>query len=241
MSNREVGIEDGRKKFGEYVIAAELRGEITIVTRYGRPAAAIVPIDLIPQEHAMTRQDLTTAVTTTLGDHPDTFDVDGIVEEIGSTYGWDIGSIDDVPSEEYRQIVERHDNKPAAAMHDRIRSAVEDYLNDGPSALDRTWRGMDNNLTLAVQQDAADRFYQEVHTSHVSREELPLSDDAAVVITREELDRMWVQANARAVIAALTGWLTENPGYDDQSRYAARQARAQLDRAQQALSVAGGQ
>lgn len=44
MSTNEIGIEEGRKRFGDLVIAAEQRGEITIVTRYGKPAAAIVPI-----------------------------------------------------------------------------------------------------------------------------------------------------------------------------------------------------
>lgn len=47
MSSKEVGIEDGRKNLGDYVIAAQQRGEITVITRYGKPAAAIVPIDRI--------------------------------------------------------------------------------------------------------------------------------------------------------------------------------------------------
>ncbi|WP_177241238.1 hypothetical protein [Nonomuraea wenchangensis] len=37
----------------------------------------------------MTQQDLATAIRQTLGDHPDTFDIEGIIEEIGSTYGYE--------------------------------------------------------------------------------------------------------------------------------------------------------
>ncbi|MEV1003387.1 hypothetical protein [Nonomuraea sp. NPDC050202] len=57
----------------------------------------------------MNTQDLTAAVRSTLGDDPDSFDVNGIVEEIGTTYGYDLATIDDIPTEEYWQIVERHD------------------------------------------------------------------------------------------------------------------------------------
>ncbi|GAA4221584.1 antitoxin (DNA-binding transcriptional repressor) of toxin-antitoxin stability system [Streptosporangium album] len=46
MSSKEVGIEDGRKKFGDLVIAAQTHGKTTIVTRYGRPAAMITPVPL---------------------------------------------------------------------------------------------------------------------------------------------------------------------------------------------------
>ncbi|SEN87435.1 hypothetical protein, partial [Nonomuraea pusilla] len=66
-------------------------------------------IDRIFQERSMNVQDLATAVKTTLGDHPENFDVDGIIAEIGTTYGYDLKSIDDIPSDEYWQIVERHD------------------------------------------------------------------------------------------------------------------------------------
>lgn len=35
-------------------------------------------------------------------------DVDGIVEEIGTTYGYDLQSVDQVPTEEFWAIVQRH-------------------------------------------------------------------------------------------------------------------------------------
>lgn len=66
-------------------------------------------IDRIFQERSMNVQDLTAAVKTTLGDYPGSFDIEGLVEEIRATYGNDIKSIDDIPGDEYWQIVERHD------------------------------------------------------------------------------------------------------------------------------------
>lgn len=58
MSKNEIGIEEGRKRFGDLVIAAEQRGEVTIVTRYGKPAAAIVPISRLAKEQPMTVADI---------------------------------------------------------------------------------------------------------------------------------------------------------------------------------------
>ncbi|WP_031165943.1 type II toxin-antitoxin system Phd/YefM family antitoxin [Streptosporangium roseum] len=45
MSSKEVGIEEGRKKLGDLVTAAQY-GKTTIVTRNGRPAAMITPVPL---------------------------------------------------------------------------------------------------------------------------------------------------------------------------------------------------
>jgi hypothetical protein len=53
--------------------------------------------------------DIPSQVTATLGDHPADFDVDGIVEEIGDTYGRDLDNIDSIPSEKYWEIVRRHE------------------------------------------------------------------------------------------------------------------------------------
>ena len=109
--SEEVGIEEARKNLGDIANRAHYAGQVTYITRRGQRIAAIVPANRAAQEKPMTRQDLTAAVRTTLGDHPGSFNVDGIVEEIGATYGWDLASIDDVPSDEYWAIVERHDSE----------------------------------------------------------------------------------------------------------------------------------
>ncbi len=57
----------------------------------------------------MNKQDLAYAISTTLGDHIEDFDIDAIVEEIGATYGFDIAGIDDIPADEYAALIERHD------------------------------------------------------------------------------------------------------------------------------------
>lgn len=36
-------MEDARAKFGDLVDRARLAGEVTVITRYGKPVAAIVP------------------------------------------------------------------------------------------------------------------------------------------------------------------------------------------------------
>jgi hypothetical protein len=56
----------------------------------------------------MTTEDLKHQVSTTLGDHPEDFEIGAIVQEIVQEFG-PIGSIDAVPSERYWAIVERHD------------------------------------------------------------------------------------------------------------------------------------
>jgi len=45
MSSREVSIEEARKRLGDYVNAALLTGTVTIITRNGRPAARIAPLE----------------------------------------------------------------------------------------------------------------------------------------------------------------------------------------------------
>jgi antitoxin (DNA-binding transcriptional repressor) of toxin-antitoxin stability system len=64
MSKKEVGVEQARKILGDLADAAYHHGEITILTRYGRPYAAIVPTDLIPEEQTMS----TTAYTANVGE-----------------------------------------------------------------------------------------------------------------------------------------------------------------------------
>lgn len=59
----------------------------------------------------MNLQDIAYQVSTTLGDHAADYDIDAIAEEIQTQYG--PASIDDVPNDEYWQIVERHDTTAA--------------------------------------------------------------------------------------------------------------------------------
>jgi prevent-host-death family protein len=46
MSSDEVGIEDARKRLGDYVNAALIGGTTTVITRNGRPVARIAPLEL---------------------------------------------------------------------------------------------------------------------------------------------------------------------------------------------------
>ncbi|MFI6595014.1 type II toxin-antitoxin system Phd/YefM family antitoxin [Nonomuraea sp. NPDC050536] len=50
MSENEIGLREGRAKFGDLVNRAEYAGEITYITRHGRQVAAIVPINRIAKE-----------------------------------------------------------------------------------------------------------------------------------------------------------------------------------------------
>lgn len=47
---REVGIEVARAKLGDLVDRARLAGEVTILTRNGTPAAAIVPLSRLDEK-----------------------------------------------------------------------------------------------------------------------------------------------------------------------------------------------
>lgn len=53
MTNREMTSQEAREDWAALVAAAEHRGETTIITRYGKPVAAVGPIDLLPQEREM--------------------------------------------------------------------------------------------------------------------------------------------------------------------------------------------
>jgi len=53
-------------------------------------------------------QRLAEQITPTLGDVPKDFDLDGIVEEIGETFGFNV-NIDTIPSKQYWAIVGKHD------------------------------------------------------------------------------------------------------------------------------------
>lgn len=53
-------------------------------------------------------QDIRTGVTMALVQDAEDHDVDGIVEEIGTRYGYDLTSVDQVPTEEFWAIVQRH-------------------------------------------------------------------------------------------------------------------------------------
>lgn len=55
----------------------------------------------------MNRNDIAHAVSTTLGDHIDDYDIDAIVQEIVDTHG--LVSIDDIDTDEYWALIERHD------------------------------------------------------------------------------------------------------------------------------------
>lgn len=45
---RRRGAEEARKQFSEILAAAE-RGDATIITKYGRPIAALIPVDQYDQ------------------------------------------------------------------------------------------------------------------------------------------------------------------------------------------------
>ncbi|WP_197093629.1 type II toxin-antitoxin system Phd/YefM family antitoxin [Nonomuraea sp. SBT364] len=53
MSEDEIGLREGRAKFGDLVNRAEYAGQTTYITRHGRRVAAIVPIDQIAKEQSM--------------------------------------------------------------------------------------------------------------------------------------------------------------------------------------------
>lgn len=57
----------------------------------------------------MNRQDIANQVTTTLGDHPQDFDVDAIVDDLIAAHDGEVNSVDDFDSESYWAIVETHD------------------------------------------------------------------------------------------------------------------------------------
>lgn len=77
---------------------------------YTLAGVARTTIDRIfAKEPTMKAQDLAYAVSQTLGDHIKDCDIDAIVADIFERYGRDIPNIDAVPTDEYWQIVEKHD------------------------------------------------------------------------------------------------------------------------------------
>lgn len=65
MDARIMGIEEARMPLGDLVLDAQRNGVITTLTRYGRAAAAIVPVDRISRAEPMTYR---TAVDNITGD-----------------------------------------------------------------------------------------------------------------------------------------------------------------------------
>ncbi|RZS34751.1 prevent-host-death family protein [Herbihabitans rhizosphaerae] len=49
VDDNELPMRDVRARMADVVDAAEHRGEITVVTRNGRPAAAVVPLSLVAE------------------------------------------------------------------------------------------------------------------------------------------------------------------------------------------------
>lgn len=54
MSANEIGIEQARKTLGDLADAAHHHSQTTVITRHGRAYAAIVPVNRIAEEQAMT-------------------------------------------------------------------------------------------------------------------------------------------------------------------------------------------
>jgi antitoxin (DNA-binding transcriptional repressor) of toxin-antitoxin stability system len=105
-------------------------GGTVVIEHYDRPIARITPIE----EKTMDAEIITDQVTTTLGDHPEDFDVAAIVEEIGDTYGRDkIRTVDDVPSQA-RALIPGMTKRPAS----RRRRGVRAGSSGGPAYRPRT-------------------------------------------------------------------------------------------------------
>lgn len=89
MSSNKVSIEEARKRLGDYVTAAALTGTTTIITRNGRPAARIAPLEdfmtttTVYGEWADVESEITVEATVGqyLGEFGGDFDVAAIVTE----------------------------------------------------------------------------------------------------------------------------------------------------------------
>lgn len=57
----------------------------------------------------MNRKEIAQQVATTLGDHPEDFDIDAIVDDLIAAHDGELDSIDDFDSQSYWAIVETHD------------------------------------------------------------------------------------------------------------------------------------
>ncbi|WP_238993072.1 type II toxin-antitoxin system Phd/YefM family antitoxin [Jiangella aurantiaca] len=47
---RTYGLATAREQLGDVVSRAAIGGQVTVITRNGRPAAAVVPLSLLPPE-----------------------------------------------------------------------------------------------------------------------------------------------------------------------------------------------
>lgn len=81
----------------------------------------------------MNRQDIAYAVGTTLNGHIDDYDIDAIVEDIVDTYGY-VNSIDDIDTDEYWALVERHDTSANETEEDATAAITADHIRDLASA-----------------------------------------------------------------------------------------------------------
>lgn len=105
MTEKRMKSDQVRVNWAE-VIQHVRQGDTVIVEHYNKPVATIAPYE----EPAVSNvQRIAEQVMKSLDDNPH-FDVVAIVEEISDKYGFDIASIDDIPSEEYWAIVETHEN-----------------------------------------------------------------------------------------------------------------------------------
>lgn len=193
MSTNEIGIEQARKELGPRADAAHHRGEITYLTRYGRRYAAIVPIDRIKEPAmAATVQDLAYQVSLTLGDHIDDFDIDAIVEEIREKYG-PVGSIDDIPSEEYNALIERHDKSVQAITQNPTWTARLNVI--------------DGVITVAPNEGDEAHYLPERDGLHIDRITLgPWAED------EEDMGRADAALAAEG-LARVGDWEDEGDGY----------------------------
>ncbi len=107
-----ISMDDFNQSFQRMSEAARRLGEA--IERMGGPARRLneqfAPVAAHLKATTLDTQVIADQVTTALGDEADGFDVAAIVEEIGDTYGRDaVGSVDDVPSEEFWEIVRKHE------------------------------------------------------------------------------------------------------------------------------------
>lgn len=82
--------------------------DAAVVQSYPRPGRG-TRIDL--KETTMSRRNITDQVRAYLdaGDFGNEIDLDGVVEEIGDTYGYDLASIDTIDTADWSRIIQRHD------------------------------------------------------------------------------------------------------------------------------------
>ncbi|NJP70055.1 hypothetical protein [Streptomyces sp. C1-2] len=74
----------------------------------------------------MNRIDIAHQVSLTLGDSAESFDIDGIVDDLIAAHDGDLDSIDDFDSQSYWAIVETHDT--GAQAEEKAEKAHADYL-----------------------------------------------------------------------------------------------------------------